>query len=157
VNDPYLRRLAKRLRKRIFHLAPQADRAWIYGDAIKANFRTSKIMIALSGFEIASLMWTHYRRLKQVRAGRSLTCRVNRNISQICEIWSYPSKKGAVRRGDFLPPPTKSRQRPRKLPVHPFPHRPLRSQFHPHREIPVLPNMHQRTLPEPPFGVLALN
>jgi hypothetical protein len=69
VNDiAYLRRLARRLKQRIAHLQPVTERAWIYCDACRSSARASKLMLALSGFEVAALMATHYERLKQVRA-----------------------------------------------------------------------------------------
>jgi hypothetical protein len=59
--------LARRLRKRIGHLKPQADRCWRNSEVCRPSSHYTKIMISLSGFERATLMWANYTRLKLVQ------------------------------------------------------------------------------------------
>ena len=63
-----LKRLGRRLRRRIGHLQPQAEKSWTYFELCKPAYRCVRLGIALSGFECATLMWHHYRRLRAVLA-----------------------------------------------------------------------------------------
>ena len=67
--DSFTTDSAKRLRRRITHLKPQADRCWLYFRMSSGRGSvTPKIGTSLADLECATLTWANLTRLKLVQA-----------------------------------------------------------------------------------------